>query len=436
MKQLTVISGKGGTGKTSITAALASLAKDNAVFADCDVDAADLHLILKPRIKKTMSFHGLKIAVIDKDKCIDCKICYEHCRFNAIDENINVIKDRCEGCSVCSYVCPTKAISMEDRTSGFLYISETRFGPMSHAILKTAEEASGKLVTAVRENAKKLALEEKKDLIIIDGPPGIGCPVISAITGVDLVLIVTEPTLSAIHDLERILGVAQHFKIPARKFLFEVNGIDPLFFAHKPESSTKIREILGIQESDYLLLIIARLVNWKGIHKAVNVLPELKAQLNNKVHLVVLGYGPLKSELLALASKLGVADNLHLMGAVSHKELPLYIDDADIFLSLQDYSNLSNGLLEALARGKCIITLNDGSLDSFIGNKVSEILVLIDPDNMRVELPQKIVGLLKNHQIKKKYEQSAKEFAQNRIMTIFERSKIELEFIKKAIAPN
>ena len=214
MKEFVVISGKGGTGKTSITAAFASLA-ENAVFADCDVDAADLHLILKPKVKKTMSFHGLKIASIDKDKCIDCKKCYNHCKFEAIDEEINLIKERCEGCSVCAYVCPVKAIQMIDRDSGFSYMSETRFGPMAHAILKTAEEASGKLVTVVRNNAKTLAEEKKKDLIIIDGPPGIGCPVISSITGVDLVLIVTEPTLSAIHDLERILNVAEHFEIPA-----------------------------------------------------------------------------------------------------------------------------------------------------------------------------------------------------------------------------
>ena len=214
MKEFVVISGKGGTGKTSITAAFASLA-ENAVFADCDVDAADLHLILKPKVKKTMSFHGLKIASIDKDKCIDCKKCYNHCKFEAIDEEINLIKERCEGCSVCAYVCPVKAIQMIDRDSGFSYMSETRFGPMAHAVLKTAEEASGKLVTVVRNNAKTLAEEKKKNLIIIDGPPGIGCPVISSITGVDLVLIVTEPTLSAIHDLERILNVADHFEIPA-----------------------------------------------------------------------------------------------------------------------------------------------------------------------------------------------------------------------------
>ena len=214
MKQLTVISGKGGTGKTSITAAFASLAK-NVVLADCDVDAADLHLILKPNVKKTMGFYGLKIASVNKETCTECKKCYEHCRFDAIDENINIIKESCEGCGVCEYVCPVDAIKMIDRDSGFSYISETRFGPMAHAMLKTAEEASGKLVTVVRNNAKALAEEKKKDLIIIDGPPGIGCPVIASITGVNLVLIVTEPTLSGIHDLERIYDVACHFKIPA-----------------------------------------------------------------------------------------------------------------------------------------------------------------------------------------------------------------------------
>ena len=214
MKELTIISGKGGTGKTSITAALASLVKKT-VFADCDVDAADLHLILKPDIKKEMKFHGLKIATFDMNKCTDCKKCYKSCKFGAINEDISLNTELCEGCGVCSYVCPVNAIKMVDRESGFAYISKTRFGPMSHAILKTAEEASGKLVTVVRNNAKKIAEEKKFDLILIDGPPGIGCPVIASITGVDLVLIVTEPTLSGIHDLKRISDVACHFKIPS-----------------------------------------------------------------------------------------------------------------------------------------------------------------------------------------------------------------------------
>jgi len=162
-----------------------------------------------------MVFHGLKLAKIDLDKCIDCKKCVENCRFDAIGENITVDESFCEGCGVCEYVCPVDAVSLIDRESGYSYISDTRFGPMAHAVLKTAEEASGKLVTVVRENAKKIAKKEKKELIIIDGPPGIGCPVISAITGVDLVLIVTEPTISGINDLKRIIDVSKHFEIPA-----------------------------------------------------------------------------------------------------------------------------------------------------------------------------------------------------------------------------
>jgi MinD superfamily P-loop ATPase len=214
VKQLAIISGKGGTGKTSLTAAFASLTQ-NAVFADCDVDAADLHLILKPQIKKTIKFQGLKIVSIDKNLCIDCKKCFESCRFNAITKEIDLFKETCEGCGVCAYVCPVHAITLVNRDSGCAYLSETRFGPMAHAVLNTAEESSGKLVTLVRTIASDIALERKKEIILIDGPPGIGCPVISSITGVDLVMIITEPTFSAIHDLERVLGVAQHFHIPA-----------------------------------------------------------------------------------------------------------------------------------------------------------------------------------------------------------------------------
>lgn len=212
MKQLTIISGKGGTGKTSITAAIATIAK-NKVIADCDVDAPDLHIILNPKIRKTMVFHGLKIAVMDREKCIGCMKCYENCRFDAISDELEINRDRCEGCGVCSYVCPTDAISMEERDTGYVYVADTRFGPFSYGILKTAEEASGKLVSAVRENAIKLAEEKKADLIIIDGPPGIGCPVIASLSGVNAALIVVEPTKSGIHDMERIIDVTDHFKI-------------------------------------------------------------------------------------------------------------------------------------------------------------------------------------------------------------------------------
>jgi MinD superfamily P-loop ATPase len=213
MKQLTVISGKGGTGKTTITAAFASLAK-NKVMADADVDAADLHLILNPSIEKEEDFYGGRVPCLDKNLCDECRLCIEHCRFEAIqDFVIDLIA--CEGCGVCAQICPKNAITMKENLCGRWFISQTRFGPLVHARLGIAEENSGKLVTLVRQQARLIAEKEKMDYIIIDGPPGIGCPVISSIGGVDLVLAVTEPTLSGIHDLERILGVARHFNVPA-----------------------------------------------------------------------------------------------------------------------------------------------------------------------------------------------------------------------------
>ena len=212
MKQITVISGKGGTGKTSLTAALSTIIR-NKVIADCDVDAPDLHLLLNPKIKKTMVFHGLKLAERDVEKCIRCMKCYESCRFDAINEELDIDEDKCEGCGVCSYVCPVDAISMVDRDTGFIYTSETRFGPFVYGILKTAEEASGKLVSMVRESAITLARDKNMDMIIIDGPPGTGCPVIASLSGVDIALIVTEPTKSGIHDMERVLKVVEHFRV-------------------------------------------------------------------------------------------------------------------------------------------------------------------------------------------------------------------------------
>ena len=213
MKQLAVISGKGGTGKTTLTAAFASLA-ENAVIADCDVDAADMHLILKPRVLVKEDYYGLEVARIDPELCIECGKCREFCRYGAVTENLEVDPYNCEGCAVCTIVCPEGAISMEKRISGHVFSSETRFGPMAHARLGIGEEASGKLVSAVRSNAKKLAEQYYKDLIIIDGPPGIGCSAIAAITGTGLVLVVSEPTVSGIHDLKRVFELAAHFQIP------------------------------------------------------------------------------------------------------------------------------------------------------------------------------------------------------------------------------
>ena len=212
MKQLTVLSGKGGTGKTTITASFAVLAK-NAVVADCDVDAPDLHMLLHPEIIKTQEFKGSKLAVIDKTKCVECGLCREKCRFDAITEDFTVDPISCEGCGVCTIICPVNAIKLTERISGHAYISKTKYGFMAHAMLSPSESNSGKLVTLVRQNARILTEKENSDLIIIDGPPGIGCPVIASVTGIDAGLVVTEPTMSGIHDLERALQLLKHFNV-------------------------------------------------------------------------------------------------------------------------------------------------------------------------------------------------------------------------------
>jgi MinD superfamily P-loop ATPase len=232
MKELVLISGKGGTGKTSITAAFASLAQ-KAVLADCDVDAADLHLVLSPKIKQEQDFSGGKQASIITEKCIGCGRCAKMCRFDAITLNgpgndliaktYAVAPVSCEGCKVCVEFCPVDAISFEPAINGKWFISDTRFGPMVHAKLGIAQENSGKLVTLIRKEAKRIAEEQKKDLLVIDGSPGIGCPVIASITGADVVLVVTEPTLSGKHDLERVAQLTANFGI---KTLVCINKAD------------------------------------------------------------------------------------------------------------------------------------------------------------------------------------------------------------------
>jgi MinD superfamily P-loop ATPase len=212
MKQLTVLSGKGGTGKTTLTASFAVLAK-KAVLADCDVDAPDLHMLLHPEIIRTQEFRGSKLAIIDDAKCTECGLCREKCRFDAITEDIKVDPIACEGCGVCTVVCPVNAITLTERISGHAYISKTKYGFMAHAMLSPGEANSGKLVTLVRQNAKILAEKENSDLVIIDGSPGIGCPVIASVTGVDIGLVVTEPTMSGIHDLKRALQLLKHFSV-------------------------------------------------------------------------------------------------------------------------------------------------------------------------------------------------------------------------------
>ncbi len=214
MKELVVISGKGGTGKTSITASLAALAK-NKVMVDCDVDAADMHLILKPEIGIKTDFYGGKGAEINQEFCTKCGKCKEVCRFEAITDDFIIDEIKCEGCGVCFHFCPNGAIKFEEKLSGEWYESSTRVGKLIHAKLGVAEENSGKLVTKIRNHARVVAHKNNCDLIIVDGSPGIGCPVIASISGANLVLIVTEPTLSGIHDSQRVFELTKHFRIPA-----------------------------------------------------------------------------------------------------------------------------------------------------------------------------------------------------------------------------
>ncbi|MBN1863255.1 MAG: ATP-binding protein [Dehalococcoidales bacterium] len=213
MKEVVILSGKGGTGKTSIVGSLAALAESK-VLSDCDVDAADLHLLLKPSRKRDTEFWSGKLAHIDRDKCTECGLCQDLCRFDAI-RDYTVDATACEGCGFCFQVCPAEAITMEENLAGHWFVSETKYGPLVHARLGIAQENSGKLVARVRKEARHLAETQGLDYIISDGPPGIGCPVISSLSGANLAILVTEPTLSGIHDLVRVLGVCRHFGVPA-----------------------------------------------------------------------------------------------------------------------------------------------------------------------------------------------------------------------------
>ncbi len=251
MKEIVVISGKGGTGKTSLTASFAALA-EGAVMVDCDVDAPNLAIVLDPRVEQTSPFVGGKVAIPDPETCISCGGCVEVCRYGAVslDGPINEPGDgtsvvdakACEGCGVCVEVCPVDAMRLEPVQGGEWFISRTRHGTLVHARLGIGQDNSGKLVSLVRKEARELAGRESNGLMISDGPPGIGCPVIASVSGADLVLIVVEPTVSAIHDFERVVELTRHFGIPA---LVCVNKFD--LNPALAESLESLAERLGVE---------------------------------------------------------------------------------------------------------------------------------------------------------------------------------------------
>jgi MinD superfamily P-loop ATPase len=231
MKEIVFISGKGGTGKTTLAAALAALWNDK-IIADCDVDAADMHLLLQPVIRERKDFYSGIIPTIDKDTCIRCDECMDVCTFQAISDNYDIDSIKCEGCGVCYHFCPNQSIQLEERLCGEWYLSDTRFGPMVHARLGIAQENSGKLVTLIKNKARALASERGCHYVLIDGSPGIGCPVISSIGGAALVVIVVEPSLSGMHDMDRVIQLIKHFKI--------AGGVVINKFDLNPDLSTQI----------------------------------------------------------------------------------------------------------------------------------------------------------------------------------------------------
>jgi len=223
MKQLVILSGKGGTGKTCVTAAFAHLASlshyaNQIILADADVDAANLELVLQPKVLEEQDFKGGQVAIIDQDTCTSCGNCLAVCRFeaiNVIDGSFVVDPIACDGCAACVYQCTTESIAMKEQVVGKFYMSEGRYGPLYHANLYPGQENSGKLVTLVKQRARLQALDENRELVLVDGPPGIGCPVISATSGADLALIVAEPTVAGVHDMHRVLQTVEHFGVRA-----------------------------------------------------------------------------------------------------------------------------------------------------------------------------------------------------------------------------
>jgi len=220
VRELVVVSGKGGTGKTSLVASIAALWRSK-VVCDCDVDAADLYLVLAPEVREKHGFSGGSTARLDPAACTGCGRCLDLCRFDAIIADADtggpprIDEFACEGCGLCYEICPDGAISLVPSENGHWYVSDTRHGPLVHARLGPAEENSGKLVTLVRREARRVAKEHNLDVVLVDGSPGIGCPVIASMTGANQLLVVTEPSASGVHDLARVLDLALRLSVPA-----------------------------------------------------------------------------------------------------------------------------------------------------------------------------------------------------------------------------
>ncbi len=281
IREIVILSGKGGTGKTTLAATLSKLI-DQKIIVDADVDAADLFLILKPEVHKTVPFKGKSVAMIDQNKCTDCGRCEAVCRFDAVkqvDGYYEISPYLCDGCNLCVLDCPVNAIHMEQQTVGEWYVSSTEWGTMVHAKLIPGAENSGNLVTMVKHQAKLKAESEQKDLILVDGPPGIGCPVTSAVSGASLAILVTEPTYSGIHDLKRVYEITSHFKVPS---MIVINKYDINI-----ERSTEIENFA----KEHSISIIGKIPFSKAIMEAQMQLktpiemdsPEIKSEMLNIV---------------------------------------------------------------------------------------------------------------------------------------------------------
>ncbi|MGB3840961.1 MAG: P-loop NTPase, partial [Bacteroidales bacterium] len=282
--EIAIISGKGGTGKSSISAAFATLS-EKVVLADCDVDATNLYILFNPDVEGEEIYIGSQKAVIDYSKCINCGLCIEYCKFDAIyysDQKINISSIHCDGCKLCSRICPNKAITMIDNDKSRMYYGSFRNGKMVYGKLAPGEENSGKLVNIVRDKAKKLAKENNINTIIIDGPPGIGCPVISTITGVDYVIIVTEPTLSGLKDLQRTLELTTKFNLNTVVIInkFDLN----IKITEKIENFCEKLDIKIIGKLAFDPQVVAAMINCKSIiewQPASDLSSQIKHIYNN-----------------------------------------------------------------------------------------------------------------------------------------------------------